>query len=325
MTASYNRFIRILRIFSVLAVGVVAWPVAADNSDTEKHVFRYKFHSDEVLQWEVTARIGQLTTHGENRDNTETLSIMTKNWKVLEVDSDGTAILEYSFPDLNMSSLSSFEGVVRKYDSKTDVEPPIEFLDVAELVGEPIAHLTINAQGEILKRSQKAKIAAAMQFGETAEENRITIPMPEYAIGVGDAWDYRREISIPQPNGTVKKVSVRERYTLEKVQHGIATFDFKTHVITPLYDDKDTDWALRTKIRDGKIQFDMIEGRSITQQYDVKKTLLNFLAGGTGSATYQSRFVEKHLRNEPESVPTAVASTRDIAEEIVVATCVPDH
>ena len=307
-------FIRTFSMISVLAVATAVWSAVADDGNAgnhEKYVFRYKFHQGDVLQWEVTAQVGQLTTAGTDRDNTETLSITTKNWKVLEVDSGGTAILEYSFPAVNMSSLSSSEGVARKYNSETDDDIPAEFRDVAELVGEPIAQFTINSRGEMVKRSQKAKVAATMQFAETAEENRITIPMPEYAIGVGDAWDYPREISIPQPNGTVKKVIVRERYTLEKVQNGVASFDFKTIVITPLYDDKDTDWALRTKIRNGKIQFDMIEGRSISQQYDVKKTLLNFLLGGHGSASYQSRFAEKFLRNEPEPVSIARGSATD--------------
>ncbi|MCL2117473.1 MAG: hypothetical protein FWH27_03495 [Planctomycetaceae bacterium] len=289
-------------VFSVIAIGMTATFGMADDGDSEKYVFRYKFQPGEVLQWEVTAQVSQLTTFGSNRDNSETLSITTKNWKVLDVDANGTAILEYRFPDVSMSSRSSSEGIDRKYDSKTDTKPPVEFLDVAELVNEPIAHFTINTKGEILKRTQKAKVAATMQFAETAEENRITIPMPEHAISVGDAWDYAREISIPQPNGTVKKVSVRERYKLEKVQNGVATFDFKTHIITPLHDDKDTDWALRTKIRNGKIQFDMIEGRSISQQYDVKKTVMGIFHGGHGSASYQSRFVEKNLRNEPEKV-----------------------
>ena len=290
-------------LYFIIFLAAMASTLVTADSGSEKHVFRYKFQAGDVLQWEVIAQISQLTTHGGNRDNTETLSIITKNWKVIEVDPGGTAILEYSFDDVNLRSLSSSEGVERKYNSKTDEKSPPEFVDVAELVGEPIAHLTINAQGEILDRKQKAKVAATMQFAETAEENRITIPMPEHEIGVGDAWDYRREISIPQPNGTVKKVTVRERYTLEKVQNGIATFDFKTHVIAPpLYDDKDTDWALRTKIRDGKIQFDMLEGRSISQHYDVKKSLLNFLYGGHGSATYESRFVEKYLRNPPDEV-----------------------
>ena len=305
MTAYFIRTLQILSLLVTVPVGTLAFAGEGD-SDTgkpEKHLFRYQFQPGAVLQWEVTARIGQLTTHGANRDNSETLSIMTKNWKVLEVDTAGTAILEYSFPKVAMNSLSSSEGVPKKYNSETDEQSPDEFRDVAELVGEPIAHFTINAQGEMLKRSQKAKIAATMQFAETAEENRITIPMPEHAIGVGDAWDYRREIIIPQPDGTVKKVAVRERYTLVKVQNDIATFDFKTYVLTPLYDDKDTDWALRTKIRDGLIQFDMIEGRSILQQYDVKKNLRNFMTGGHGSASYQSRFVEKYLRNEPDHEP----------------------
>ena len=290
-----SNFYKNLLIFCIVIAGVTATNALVEADDAEKYVFRYKFHPEDVLQWEVTSRVSQLVTRGSYRENSETISVSTKIWKVIEVDETGTAGLEYSIGDVDMRSRISQDTKVeeRKYNSKTDETPPIEFLDVAELLGQPIAHFTINTQGEIVKRSQKAKVAATMQFGETSEENRITIPMPEHAIGVGDTWDYPREIVIPQPNGTVKKVTVHECYTLEKVQNGIATFGFKTYVLTLLNDDKETDWALRTKIRNGTIHFNMIEGRSISQHYDVKKTVLDLPKLGQGSASYQSRFVEK--------------------------------
>ena len=295
MISNFNR--NLLLILSVVLAGVIAANVTAEDGNAEKYVFRYKFHPDDVLQWEVTTRVTQLVSRGTSRENSETISVSTKIWKVIEVDENGTAVLEYSIGDVDMRSRISQGSNVeeRKYNSKTDEKPSLEFLDVAELIGQPIAHFTINSQGEIIKRSQKAKVAATMQFGETAEENRITIPMLEHAISVGDTWDYPREIIIPQPNGTVKKVSVRECYTLEKVQNGIATFGLKTYVTTLLNDDKETDWALRTKIRNGTIQFNMTEGRAISQQYDVKITVVNLPTLGRGGANYQSRFVEKSM------------------------------
>jgi len=287
-------FCKNLLFLCAVVAGVIATNATAEDGDSEKYLFRYKFQPGDILQWEVRALVDQLVARGTYRENSKTISISTKTWKVLEVDENGTAVLEYSIQDVDMGSRISQDTNVeeRKYNSKIDETPPMEFLDVAELLGQPIAHFTINNQGEIIKRSQKAKVAATMQFAETAEENRITIPMPEHAIGVGDAWDYSREIVIPQPNGTVKKVPVRECYTLEKVQNGIATFGFKTHATTPL--DKETDWALRTKIRNGTIQFNVNEGRSVSQQYDVKKAVHDLLTLGRGSATYESRFVEKY-------------------------------
>jgi hypothetical protein len=283
----------------------------AATNNSEKHVFRYKFRENEILKWEVVSKIDQLTNKAGQRDETETRSVSTKIWKVIELKADGTAILEYSIADVDMRCSSSLAEVERTYNSKTDEKPPLEYLDVARLIGTPIAHFTINPQGEIIKRVQKADVAVTVQFSETAEENRITIPMPEHAIVIGDAWDYSREIVVPKSNGTVKRISVCERYTLEKIQNGVAYFDFKTIVLTPLYDDKDTEWDLRTKIRNGKIQFDMFEGRSISQQYDTKKTAINVQEFGRGSATYQSRFTEKCLSGNLEPVPSADETGRE--------------
>ncbi len=304
----YN-FARRVAVLCAMAAVMFASHAAAEDGESEKYVFRYKFSPGDVLQWEVVSKIDQMTSKSGQKDNTETRCVSTKNWTVLEVDASGTAVLEYSIRDVDMQCSSSLEKAELKYNSRTDEKPPVQYLDVAELIGKPIAHFTINSQGEIMERSQKAKVAATMQFLETAEENRITIPMPEYAVGVGDGWDYPREIMIPQPNGTVKKVAVRERYTLEKVQNGIATFEFKTYVMTPLYDDKDTEWALRTKIRNGRIQFDMVEGRSISQQYDMKRTAIDVQRIRNGSATYQSRFTEKYLRDGREPAANETAGT----------------
>jgi len=272
------------------------------DENAGKFVFRYKFQKDDELKWEVTNQVNQLTTTRSASDNIETRSISTKIWKVREVDSNGTAILEYSLGDVDMKSYSSLRKEESRFNSKSDEKPAAEYLGVAEMIGVPIAHLTINIRGDVINRSQIAKITASTQFGETTEENRITIPFPDDAIGVGDTWVHPREIVIPKPNGTVKKVAVRERYTLEKIQHGIATFDFKTIVITPLYDDKETDWELRNKVRtEGTIQFDIEKGQAIFQQYGMKKSILNALQDGKTSATYQSRFTEKIIRDEPES------------------------
>ena len=307
---SFNQITKTLcrRLFSffgvwITLVCIVGIPIDAQAAQTDgetsgKHTFRYKFREGDTLQWEVIAQIDQLTSRSGQQDKTETRSTSTKLWKVLEVDAAGTAVLEYSIADVDMKSVSSLANAERSYNSKTDEKPPVEYLDVAELIGTPIAHFTINAQGEVIKRVQKAKTAATMQFAETAEENRITIPMPEHAVGVGDFWDYSREITLPKPNGTVKKIDVRERYTLKRIQNGVATFDFKTTVLTPLYDDKDSEWELRTKIRNGEIQFDMIHGRSILQRYDTKKTAINVMAIGRGSAAYESRFTEKYIDND---------------------------
>jgi len=294
--SAFQRVLTAVLLAMMLTINIIANDVASTDADSERHVFRYKFRQGDILKWEIGSYIEQMTIKASQKDTTNTRSVSTKIWKVLSVDENGQAVLEYSIADVEMRCYSSYEKAERRYDSKTDEKPPAEYMHIAELIGKPIAHFTINSQGEILNRVQKANVAVTMQFAETAEENRITIPMPEYAIGVGDSWDYPREIMLPKPNGTVKKVTVHERYTLEKIQDGTATFSFKTYVITPLYDDKESEWNLRTKIRNGQIQFDMVEGRSILQQYDSKQSAINVQQIGKGSMTYESRFTEKYIR-----------------------------
>jgi len=277
----------------VVAAAVVFTAVGvAEENSAEKYLFRYKFHVGDVMKWNVVSQVNMLTTNSGDRELTETYSGSTKVWKVLEVDDNGTAILEYSISDADLKNKASLNAEEKTYNSKTGEKPLPEFHGVAEAIGKPLAHFTINTRGELLKKVQK------FQYSDSAEENRITIPMPENPIAVGESWDYPTEIMLPQKNGTVKKIAIRERYTLKSVQNKVATFDFKTIVLTPLTDDRESQMRILAKIKNGTIQFDMENGCSLRQQFDVDRSVVAPPLMRQGSVMYKSRFIEKYLREE---------------------------
>ncbi|MDR1491503.1 MAG: hypothetical protein LBT05_02095 [Planctomycetaceae bacterium] len=291
MIQNVQTFLRRIGL-AVIAVLFFTGAGFAEENTAEKYLFRYKFCVGDVLKWNVVSQINMLTTKSGEREFTETYSGSTKVWKVLEVDENGTAILEYSISDVDMKNKTSLGAEEKTYNSKTDDKPAPEFHDVAEAIGKPLAHFTINTRGELLKKVRKFK------YADSAEENRITIPTPENPIALGESWDYPKEIMLPQKDGTVKKIAIRERYTLKSVKNQIATFDFKTIVLTPLTDDRESQMQILAKIKNGTIQFDMKNGCSIRQQLDVDRSVVNPPQMRQGSVTYKSRFIEKYLREE---------------------------
>jgi len=317
MRTNFARFFFLLVFFVFAGNGLLLFCVAQEtapgtpaeasrNMPAEKYVFRYKFHVGDVMKWNVVQQVNMLTSLSSDQVKTETYSSSTKVWKVLSVDENGTAVLEYSVEDADLWNKSSDSKLEKRFNSKSDEKPFPDFIDVARSLNKPLAHFTINAKGEVLKKVQKSEYAA------TTEENKITIPMPEHSVAVGESWDFPEVITLPQPDGTVKKISTRQKYTLQKIENGIATIDFKTDVTTPLHNDRESQLALITKIKNGVIHFDVISGCSIWQQFDIASNVIGGLTAGpqvANSISYKSRFTEKYLRDDPgaemEKMPSA--------------------
>lgn len=270
--------------------------------DGEGYLLRYRFHKGDVMKWDVVQQIDMKTQIATQQNMTKTYSRSTKVWTVIDVDEDGTATFEYSVDDAEMNNKAMTktttpvddEPAVREeescYDSKNpDEEPNPRFLELANSLRIPLSHMTINSEGKLLKKVQKAPYAAA------AEENRIAIPMPEKAVKTGDSWDVPNDIIIPEQNGTVRKIAAKQRFTLEKIQNGIATIRFKTIRLVPVISPKDK-MKMIDKEPSGVVYFDIKAGCNIEQQSDMNQNILNWTEGTASSASYQSRFTEKYLR-----------------------------
>ncbi|MDR1960187.1 MAG: hypothetical protein LBQ54_14275 [Planctomycetaceae bacterium] len=276
-------------------------PVNTVSNDAAEYLLRYQFHKGDILKWDVTQQIDMETQVATEQNQTNTFSRSTKVWTVMDVDESGTATLEYSVENAEINNKAVTrntppgEKPIRKEESasynskKTEEEPNPFFNEVARSIGIPLAHITIDPRGKLLKKIQKAPYAAA------AEENRIAIPMPEKPIKVGETWDVPNEIVLPQPGGIVQKIAVRERFTLEKVQNGIATIRYKTIRLTPVNDPK-LKMRLIDKEPNGIIFFDITSGRNIEQQIDIRQNVINWTERTASRAAYQCRMTEKHLK-----------------------------
>lgn len=272
------------------------------ESEGDEYLLRYHFRKGDVLKWDVVQQIDMKTQIATQQNTTQTYSRSTKVWTVIDVDDKGTATFEYSVEDAEMNNKAvtktstpvNDEPAIQEeeayFNSKEqDEEPNPRFLELISSLKIPLAHMTINSRGELLKKVQKAPYAAA------AEENRIAIPMPEKPVKVGDSWDAPNDIIIPENNGTVRKIAAKQRFTLEKIQNGIATIRFKTIRLAPVVSAKDK-MKMIDKEPSGIIYFDIKAGCNIEQQSDMNQNILNWTEGTASSASYQSRFTEKYLK-----------------------------
>jgi hypothetical protein len=215
---------------------------------------------------------------------TETLSISMKAWRVVAVETDGTATLEHRVEWIDMRQQLSGCNEVR-YDSRKDREPPPGFADAARSVGVPLADVTLNAQGKVLRRERK------LPGGATQNDGWITIPLPEQPVPVGHAWSMPQDIDLPLPSGGVKRFKAVQQFTLEEVKNGVATIRVSTDILTPITDPA-VEAQLVQRESAGRVWFDIEAGRVLNQQMDTDKHVVGF-RGAASSIHYVNRFSER--------------------------------
>lgn len=262
-------------------------PAAADEetpAGTRVYTLRYKFTPGETLRWQVEHRAQVRTTVAGTTQTAETLSRSVKAWTIDTVDDEQTKLV-YHVEKVDMRQ--KFDGRQETtYNSDTDEAPPAGFGDVAKAVGVPLATITLNDRGKVLKCEQKFVQAAP-------EQEYITLPLPEKGVAVGEHWFEPADITVNLKDGRSKKIKARQRYLLKDVSAGVATIQLETELLTPVRDPEIEAQLVQSKAN-GIVRFDIDAGRIVSQRSDVDEHVVGFEGDGT-SLHYVQRFSEEFL------------------------------
>jgi hypothetical protein len=283
------------RLTSVLADDAAA-PAAPAGP---KYTLRYKFHPGEIVCTQVWHQANSETTISGTTQTAESTSGSIKVWRIEAVEPDGTVTFEHSVESVDMrQKLSDHQEVT--YNSKTDKEPPPIYAAVAKEVGVPLAVVTIDASGKILKRTDHGK-----QTAVTDQQNSdMVVPLPPEPIAVGESWNVPQDVTITLEEGEPKVIKTRQHYTLEKAVHGVATISVATQVLTPV-NNPAVQSQLVQRLTQGNIRFDLDAGRVLAKQLDLDERVLGF-HGNESSVHFVGRFTEEYLPPVPK---TAAKST----------------
>lgn len=262
------------------------------------YTLRYKYKPGETIRWQVEHRSKVRATVSKSTQNTETLSISMKAWRVTEVKPDGSVTFEHLVEWIDMRQKLTGRGETR-YDSRTDKIPPDGFKSAAKSVGVPLAMITMDPHGKIIERKDlkpqpRANVKSASDDSTDStptRDNWMTIPLPEKATAVGETWSIPQNIDIPLPSGGVKQIKAVQQFTLEEVKTGVATIRVATIILTTI-----TDPAIESQLVQresaGRVWFDIDAGRVIRQQLDIDKHVVGF-RGDASSIHYVNRFSER--------------------------------
>lgn len=248
---------------------------------------QYKFRPGEEFRTVVT-HLATVDTKVKGVEETmKSRSVSGKMWKIQKVDAKGNITFAQMVEWVEMwKSLTGRPDT--KYDSRTDKEVPPDYQHVAQSVGVTLATITIDPIGRVVTRDD-ADRARASSIGDLA------VPFPEVAVKVGDKWHMPQDIQLFDDEKRVKVVKVRQQYTLEKVETGVATIGVITQVLTPL-DDPKLQSQLVQRLQKGTVKFDIDAGRIIQRQMDLDETVLGF-SGADSSMQYLARYSEEQVKS----------------------------
>jgi hypothetical protein len=200
--------------------------------------------------------------------------------------------------DVDMWSQVSGRQELR-YNSLDDKEPPAEYQHVAKSLNVPLAVVTIDERGKILKRENPAN-HPDLGFGG------LVLPLPRREVAIGHTWAIPDEVKIKLPDGLYKTIKTRLQYRLEKVQTGVATISVATQVLTPLHDAR-IQAKLVQQLSRGEVKFDIDAGRVLSKRLDWDENVIGF-NGSDSNMKYLARFTEELLKTDVARKPDADAS-----------------
>jgi hypothetical protein len=228
----------------------------------------------------------------------------TRLWRIKDVDAAGKIVFENVVEDVDMWNKRTGQAEVR-YNSKTDKTPPPGHEVVAASIGQPLSIVTMDQYGRILSRNDLKK-----QFNPGIGD--LTIPFPNQPVKPGNTWSIPEELPITLDTGAIKKVSIRQRYKLDKVEAGVATISVETQILTPVNDPK-IQSQLVQRMQRGTIKFDIDAGRLLYKQFDLDEAVFGF-SGPDSHMQYLTRSTEEPVKASETvaKTPPAPAATDDV-------------
>jgi hypothetical protein len=254
---------------------------AADSPS--KYTLRYRFEPSETIRYEVTHVAKTKTRLRGTEEVSQVHTVSEKVWEFQAPDSPGKMTFDHSVGRVEMMQQTGDKPEIR-WSSESGSEPPVEFEKVAEQLGKTLSTVTINGRGQETDRKTHAGSEAQLGMGG------LTIALPEEAIAIGGSWGVPREVKVRTTEGEVKVMKVREMYTLEKVETGIATLSIRSEVLTPI-EDETIKGQLVQQLSNGSVRFDLDDGRVLSKQLDWDETVVGF-QGANSLMEYRARLTE---------------------------------
>ncbi len=261
---------------------------------------RYRFEAGQVVRYAVSMRDDYEIQVAEASDTPFTEQSSIKQYRVVSVNPDGSAVLELMLESVQLTIQS--DGKTENFDSTAaSAKAGPAFAPLLDIIGKPHLRVTAAINGQLTNvESLLGNGAQPNEISKSALDAFITLPGEP--IAVGTTWREDFSVPIQVTDKLAKSIKMQRRFYLHSVENGRATITFETKILSPINDADDELQLLRRPTK-GTIVLDLQRGLLLEKTVTLDNTVSGF--GGVASAMkLTQRHSEKIL--EPQ---TAAAST----------------
>ncbi len=275
-------------VFSIvlLSCGISSLRVTSSVRAAEaakQYTLRYRFDPTETVSYEVTHIAKTKTRLRGVEEVSQVHTVSEKVWTFQKPAKSGSMTFDHSVAKVEMMQQTGEKPELR-WNSEAGEKPPIEFEKVAQQIGSPLSTVSINPRGQETDRVTHGGTESQLGMGG------LTISLPDEPVAIGGSWNVPREVKVRGEGIEIKTMKVREVYTLEKVETGVATLSIRSEVLTPM-EDESIKAQLLQQLSNGTIRFDIDGGRVMSKQLDWDETVVGF-QGPNSLMEYRARMIE---------------------------------
>lgn len=256
--------------------------------------------------WQFSWEKGQVLTTKVEHDTavTETISgkpneitsklAITKQWRVLEVDAQGTATIEQSLT--SMRNEQSRPGSNLVFDSSDPEKSTPELKGMMKFINVPVATIRVDRIGRVIEVKTGPKSA------KYDAEPPFAFVLPGQPVREGQAWLRPFTLTLEPPLGLGEKFQAEQISKVLKVEGDKATLELTTTIKNPPEAAADQVPLLQKQPK-GTLVFDIARGRVESVRLATDGTVLNHQGAGT-SYRFASNYIEQVVVPAP-IVPTS--------------------
>ena len=271
---------RVFCCLSLIASFFVSNLTAEDTG--EGFLMRYALEPGQTLRYEVTHAAKTKTRIKGDEEVTNVHTISQRHLAVKD-SSDSGSTFDHVVDSVEMTQQLGDQDEIR-WDSGSGEDPPKMFSKVADQIGQTLATITVNDRGQETDREDFGGTKASLGMGT------LTLALPEEPIKIGGSWTVPREVKTRTEDNEVKTIKIREVYTLEKVQTGVATLSIRSEPLTPINAESVKAQVVQ-QLSNGEIRFDLDAGHMISKNLDWDETVVGF-QGPNSMMEYRAKMTE---------------------------------
>lgn len=260
---------------------------------TDAVTLRYQFERGQYVHYEVDSRSTIVLTARNTTQTLDESKRTRKHYRVVAVDEGGSAVLEPVIDKVLMRvQTDDHEPVI--YDSENPAPKlPKAFDNVNDRIGKATLRVRFSQTGHV----EKVLAAETAESATDDEEANAAflVALPEDAIEPGATWDddYTIKVEVDAQLRVKQEIKIRRRYSLDKIEDGIAHITFRTY---PLWNGRDPHvlGQLIAQKLVGRIRFDIERGFVLESQSVSEGQVINAF-GPTSSMKSTTNRVERFV------------------------------